>query len=101
VDAVTYYREKVAATTEKIRSMQHNKKDKLKKSGTVLFHQPSNEGGTKKLTHSSPLPGVAFVTFTKVYPARVKINPYINPANMLVRALSEHVRARTHAHAHA
>jgi hypothetical protein len=40
VDAVTYYREKVAATTEKIRSMQHNKKDKLKKSGTVLFISP-------------------------------------------------------------
>lgn len=60
VDAVTYYREKVAATTEQIRNMQHNKKDKLKKSG------------------------VAFVTFTKVYPARVKINPYINPAKMLV-----------------
>jgi hypothetical protein len=29
--------------------------------------------------------GVAFVTFTKVYPARVKINPYANPAKMLVR----------------
>jgi hypothetical protein len=103
---VTYYREKVAATTEQIRNMQLNKKDKLKKSGTVLLLicPPMTEVHTDALP-SPPLPGVAFVTFTKVYPARVKINPYINPAKMLVRAQRTHAHAHTthtyaHAHAH-
>lgn len=32
--------------------------------------------------------GVAFVTFTKAYPARVKISPFVNPTKMVVRYAS-------------